>query len=678
MAGYRSRQARSRAAFIAKGGGSAVLQFNPNTFPGATQTARIKNAIAAMKAAAGLATMLTIGVDTVTVPNTSVWTITEAILVGNNMTILQDGSTVKLADGTFDNVYRNDGINPDPANPNGKVLSVTKNTNIKILGINGAKVEGPTVVYSAPHPVNGAAAVPWVGDDYGWRTCNITLANVDGFEIAGFRSDKPRAWAITCSHGVKNGSIHDLDMNSNVLNGDGIDIRNGCNDIHIDRITGNCHDDIVAICAAVPFADGSPYPMLPLGYESNPLGDDTYNIFVDGVSGNGNNGNVLRAFTSGDQGTSLHHIYIKNIHQTGGIRCVNIGTFGAYTPPVGALHDIYVDGVVADTAPVGVQITARLVDSEFKNLTASAANATPYSWSSFNRDGSLRTTFVAGTVLPRFDPVLTNGSLVLADMAHPKNPYTLSSTVADNMVIPNVAYNEAIALAGGSLASDWNIRVGTGMVTTGTTPEAKLAKTGKGGIEVSMSRTNDVSARGLFVGARSNDTKLTQYLLAYPGHSYYLSVWERTAREAIASTPEPASSIVYANNVGTNDIAMRMDRAASSGPGAQSAANPALPQPAGNNRRSLKTTGYSGAAPTTAANVHALLWVIGNQIEGSTTQHKSRSAALYRIYLEDLTVSQRTFDQVDAIDAAEWAKAIGSGGRYEAASETFTDPTTVA
>jgi hypothetical protein len=669
-------------ALVADGG--STNQFSPNSFAGATQTARIRNAMMAMAvmSAAGVPTQLNLGIDTVSQPNTNVWKITEAITPGDQMTVRVDAATVKKADGTFDNLFRNAGIVPDPANPNGKCLSAAKNTGIKIIGVNGAKLEGANVPFSAPRPDTGGASVPWVGDDFGWRGCLITMANVEGLQISGFRTDKPTVWAITLSHGCNNFAISAMNLNSlNVLNGDGIDLRNGCTNGTVTGIVGDTSDDIVAVCAAVPFADGTPYPMIPLGYEPNALGDDTHHITIDGVTGQSGAGNLVRAFTTGANGTSLHHITIRNINQTGGARCINIGTFGAYSPAPTALNNFLVENVVAQTANA-VTFSARISDSTFTNIEAKAAGKVPIDWNDFNRTGSTNVTFTTGTIkFPAvlLDPVLTTGpgSLLLADMSHPNNPIAVSATVADNMVIPNIAYQQMVTLAGGSNYADWTARAGTGMVVTGGTPEGKFEKSGKGGIHVIVSRTADVSGRGFFVGERSKSTKLTQYLLVNPNNKIGVWIWERCTQVGLTATPEPVSSILYANNGGTNDIAWRVDRVASTGPSAVSSADPALPQPTGNRRRAVATTGYSGAAPTTDLNVHLLAWVIGNQIEGATTLHKSRSAILYRIYIEDLTVSGRTFAQVDALDAAQWAAAIGTGGRYEAATETFTDPATV-
>jgi len=47
----------------------------------------------------------------------------------------------------------------------------------------------------------------------------------------------------------------------------------------------------------------------------------------------------------------------------------------------------------------------------------------------------------------------------------------------------------------------------------------------------------------------------------------------------------------------------------------------------------------------------------------------------YRAYMEDLTVSGRTYAQVDAEDLALFTEQFAVGGRYH--NDTFTNPTTI-
>jgi hypothetical protein len=366
-------------------------EFNPNNYPGATQTLRVQAAMAAAKAL-GKPARLRLGRDTVSAPYTSTWLITQAVTIPTNVTLLLDNCLLKRADGIFDNVVRNDGIVPNSADPNNTVTALNANQNIRLIGIGNAKLEGSTTPYAASPP-GGGAAVPWVGDDFGWRASNVQFANVRGLEVAGFTSNYPSAWAITNSHGVENFWYHDLNFISAVANGDGIDMRNGCRNGRIERITGATSDDIVCVFAAVPFADGTYYPMLPAGYASNPLGDDTYNIVIDTVTGS-SSASIVRAFTSGAQGTSLHHITINNVHQiASNSRCVEIGTFGTYTPGIGAVNNINVNNVTADIVANAVNITAVLEDCSFNNIWAKNPAGVAVNWSiPANQTNSVRVT----------------------------------------------------------------------------------------------------------------------------------------------------------------------------------------------------------------------------------------------------------------------------------------------
>jgi hypothetical protein len=53
-----------------------------------------------------------------------------------------------------------------------------------------------------------------------------------------------------------------------------------------------------------------------------------------------------------------------------------------------------------------------------------------------------------------------------------------------------------------------------------------------------------------------------------------------------------------------------------------------------------------------------------------------QSWAFYRAYIEDLTLSGRTWAEVNAIDYALYQAAFGTDGRFEG-DTTFTAPSTI-
>lgn len=259
----------------------------PNDFTDGTQTERIKNALALLKARGGGA--LELGIDTITMPKTNVWTITESIVLPSNTTLFLNNSKLKLGDGVYDTIIRNEGIIVDAENPNGLASELRHDNNIKIIGsgIDTAFIEGPDVPFTAPHPVNGGEPIPWIGDFYGWRTVSILLANCSDYEIGGFSMRKTTCWAISQEHGCENMHIHDIDFYTTVKNGDGIDFRKGCRNGRVENITGACLDDVVA-CTALLGHNNYPhgryvFPLQVGGNEDSPLGNNVENIRISNI-----------------------------------------------------------------------------------------------------------------------------------------------------------------------------------------------------------------------------------------------------------------------------------------------------------------------------------------------------------------------------------------------------------
>lgn len=65
----------------------------------------------------------------------------------------------------------------------------------------------------------------------------------------------------------------------------------------------------------------------------------------------------------------------------------------------------------------------------------------------------------------------------------------------------------------------------------------------------------------------------------------------------------------------------------------------------------------------------------GGTLEPYNATSGNPSWILYRIYIEDLSLSGRTYEQVKAIDDAEFAKAFAAGGKFF--DDTWNDPATV-
>jgi hypothetical protein len=80
----------------------------------------------------------------------------------------------------------------------------------------------------------------------------------------------------------------------------------------------------------------------------------------------------------------------------------------------------------------------------------------------------------------------------------------------------------------------------------------------------------------------------------------------------------------------------------------------------------------AGSGDTVAAAAGSIIF--GNGGSGSALTNQCPSDIFYRGYCEDLTVSGRTYADVDALDKALWDAAFAAGGRF--AGDTFTAPST--
>ena len=352
--------------------GKSKCVVTPNDFTVGTQTVRMKKALSFLKERGG--GTLELGNDSVTVPNTNVWTITESLLIPSNTTLFINNSKVKLADGVFDTIIRNEGITVDEANPNGLASALRHDSNIKIIGsgIGTAFIEGPDLPFAAPHPVNGGEPIPWVGDFYGWRTVSILLANCSDYEIGGFSMSKTTCWAISQEHGCENMHIHDIAFNTTVKNGDGIDFRKGCRNGRVENITGSCADDVIA-CTAL------------LGHNNYPQGKYVFPLQAGGNADHAGGNNIENIKISNIKASSQHHVIIclaaggakvqeiraADIEDNSVFSAINIvAVYTGYgqAAKMGDIKDIHMKNIISNNAAVALKINTPLLDSTFEHI----------------------------------------------------------------------------------------------------------------------------------------------------------------------------------------------------------------------------------------------------------------------------------------------------------------------
>ncbi len=244
---------------------------------------------------------------------TGCWSIREAIRLPSNFTLILSDCHLRLANGCYSNTF----VNEHNETELGKTTNGT-DENISIIGRGKAILDGGehnglcerTPLAERPAPL--------------YKNNLILFTNVSGFKISGLQCINQRWWATNFIY-CRNGYIGDLDFcaddrrydkSGNLVHGllreeyekiyarnaDGIDLRQGCQNITIENITGFCEDDTVALTAL--------------------------------------DGKTERAFKVAELSSDICHVRIKNVRAASFCSLVRLLNQGEIK-----LHDIEIDGV---------------------------------------------------------------------------------------------------------------------------------------------------------------------------------------------------------------------------------------------------------------------------------------------------------------------------------------------
>lgn len=271
------------------------------------------------------------------------------------------------------------------------------------------------------------------------------------------------------------------------------------------------------------------------------------------------------------------------------------------------------------------------------------------------------------------DAMQTAGTLGILDFGHSLGAF--AGVPVNGSQIPNVGWKSANALvagAPGQAALAWNFVTNQ---AAGTASVPVKERTSKNGLNIIYSQANDVA--GNF-----NQVQLPQaifdYIVANLGHQYYLSIWHRVTRVGVAGAPYGGFSGLGYNtsnylmaaqySVNRLDTGILPPQANAQFKG--SAASPGY-NTASNQIVQLSVQGFTGTS-TGWARANALPYFWGGGA-GFSTLHITHSGVLYRIVLEDLTVSGRTYAQAKAVDDALWTAAFAAGGKFY--GDVYTDVT---
>lgn len=284
-------------------------------------------------------------------------------------------------------------------------------------------------------------------------------------------------------------------------------------------------------------------------------------------------------------------------------------------------------------------------------------------------------------------PAVATGVLGLWELNHSARP--AASGAATGLVVPNVAYKEAAALFGlagftasppaptgaqttaAQTAVDAVFHTDTSFVASTT---GLFERSGKGGLHGIMSQVNNTAANQ--GGSLMLPSQIISYITANPTHSYFLSFWDAITRVATSGTASDALAAVQSNASAASNRLISFQVTTTVGGGLGVVTSQGYNAP-GASYYEAAQAGYSGTIGTMLPGV---FWgSTGNagasQNSNSVNYNKHPSHIFYRLYLEDLTVSGRSFSQCCAADQAAYALAFSGSGRY--AGDTYTAPSTL-
>lgn len=274
------------------------------------------------------------------------------------------------------------------------------------------------------------------------------------------------------------------------------------------------------------------------------------------------------------------------------------------------------------------------------------------------------------------DPMENAGSLMLVEPGHPVSSW--SGVPSNGQALPNLVASSADAL-GITGAPSWYFNGLTGN-------KGRVERTAKGGVHGIVSASVAPGAAG--VGAAVElPVSLVGYLIANPTHHYYYSMIDRQTRMG-ASTPRSRLMVGAGDGVNMHTYwyksGIRPDFAWSNtwigghNTNASSVNTEPVVRAIGVKDWASSTSNTGGGVPSSPTGItRSMHWGAIGPINSSspTSAGNFPSWVFYRLYIEDLTVSGRTFAQALAADQSLTASLTGPGGRY--ASDEFTDPATV-
>ncbi|EMH4132618.1 hypothetical protein FBF90_15580 [Serratia marcescens] len=277
------------------------------------------------------------------------------------------------------------------------------------------------------------------------------------------------------------------------------------------------------------------------------------------------------------------------------------------------------------------------------------------------------------------DAILSKGSLLLIDPTHPLETWP-TGVPADNVTLPNIAAEFASKLISGN--------IGPTLVTMAGM-NGGIERTTKGGLYALVDAVQTVQSGINMVAPIS----IIEYMVANQSHEFYVSMWSHVTKPSnVTATAEVQGHIHRSYNYGETSyprggvfslgtVSSRIEprdgnRSGYFADNINAIGSRLMAVSGVPNAKSSVADPVMRASDYTAEHYRALVSMGPANAESkysAVDQAKQlQSWVFYRLYIEDLTVSGRTFDSVREIDLRLYNTELNSsGGRYH--GDTWND-----